>query len=641
MARSRIADKPWHMLPKDEMGGEIQRLMEGFRTDQEGRRARYVRNLEIYEGRMMGGYSAHSYLADNALEFGSPRDRLRLVRSACSYAVASIYAPQKPKPQFQTLGATWDMRRKAYRLDRICEGILNQRQGRWVNVWAFMQDASVDTVIHGVAAIKVTANRVARRIEHELVPLPDLFTDPAEGRNPLNLFQREPIDAVKAKALWPKFKEQIDAAKPYEWFGGVGATKPRATKVVELVYAWRLPIGPDEPGTWAACINGTVVETGEWTAPAFPFVFLVWEPHRDGFWASGIADEGGALAEECGELDERLMYRELIASKLQVFYEKESVKPGDLEGNEAITYIAVEKGSQMPVAVNSVGFSPMELDYKNGKVREFWDAIGISQVSAAARREQGVSSGIAIMTLNDTKAGRQLVKAQRYEQAYVDLAHQYVWRLRELAEEDPDFAVQWPGKALIRTVKFAEANIDDDSFSVTVAPSSALPHDPAGRQEMVQQLYKSGLISQETARSLIGWADIDSELSVENAEYEYIDFLIEKYLDANEETWSEADYQPPEGFIFNKMQALRRFASAWFRARIDQSFLPKGEQVKAEFNLALLERYIQELDMLINPPPPPGAPPGPPPPDQLPAQTPAGPAPAPDQLPAPPPVAAA
>ncbi len=29
-----------------------------------------------------------------------------------------------------------------------------------------------------------------------------------------------------------------------------------------------------------------------------------------------------------------------------------------------------------------------------------------------------------MMTLNDTKAGRQLVKAQRYEQAFVDLAHQ-------------------------------------------------------------------------------------------------------------------------------------------------------------------------------------------------------------------------
>jgi hypothetical protein len=645
--------EPWHQLKTNEMGPAVQLLLDGYKKDQAGRRTRYVRNLELYEGRTMDGYSAHSYFDDIAAESAATantaiqRDRCRLIRSAVCSAVSTIYAPQKPKPQFQTVGATWATRRKAYRLDRICEGILNQRQGRFINVWAFMADAATDTSLQGMACIKVTADRKRKRIVHENIPMPDLFTDPAEGREPQTMLQRGPIDEYTAAKKWPKAKQAIAGAMPYEWFGRASTMRPRATKVIEIVYAWRLPTGEDEPGRWCAVINGTVVDEGEWTAPAFPFVFFVWEPHRDGPWASGIADEGASIAEDASELNLRLMHRSLVASGKRIYYQDESVKPDDLMLNDAVVGVAVAAGAQYPQEQVATPFSPMELEFESSKKRDYWDSIGISQVSAAARREQGVQSGIAMMTLNDTKAGRQLIKGQRYEQAYVDLSHQYVWRLRELAEEDADFSITWPGKTMLRSVKWKDADIEDDSFSVSVAPSSALPHDPAGRQEMVQTLYQSSLISQETAKQLIGWPDLDSELNVENAEYEYIDSLIEAYLDAEQATWGMADYHAPEGFLFNKVGALRRFASAWFRARIDQRALPKEEQTKAEFNIGLLARYIRELDALMKPaepevPPEPAMPP--PPPDMMGmpiGAPPGGPLPPPDQLaPPPPPIAA-
>lgn len=601
--------KPWHKLPTDQMGGAVAELVESFKREQEWRRKNYIRNLELYEQRTLGGYYAQSYYAGKDAEEFQP-DRLGLIRSAVSSAVANIYAPQKPKPQFQTLGADWATRRKAYKLDRICEGVINQRQGRWINVWSFMIDAGVECSLQGVAAIKVTADQDEKRIQHELVPLPDLFVDPAEGRTPTNLFQRAPIDEGVALKLYPGAKGAIRGAPPYEWYGAARTERPRQSKVIEIQYAWRLPFG-GKPGKWCAVIGKEVVDSGEWTAPMFPFVFLTWEPHRDGFWASGIADEGRRLAEQAGELDLRLYHRELVASGNVGFYQRDSVKPDDLSGNDAMRWIPVEPGTTtMPTMQQTVAFSPMELQYLQSKVQAFWDSIGISQVSAAARREQGVESGTAIRTLNDTKAGRQLVKSQRYEQAYVDLAHQYVWRLRELAEEDPDFAVNWKGKTLMRAIKWSEADVEDDLFSVAVAPASALPHDPAGRQEMVQEMYASQLISQETAKSLIGWPDLESELNVENSEYEYVDMLIEKYLDADPKSWSDFDYQAPEGHMLNKMGALRRFSSAWFRARIDQAALPPEEQRAAEFNIGLLRRYIQELVAKMQPPAPPaGAPP--------------------------------
>jgi hypothetical protein len=113
----------------------------------------------------------------------------------------------------------------------------------------------------------------------------------------------------------------------------------------------------------------------------------------------------------------------------------------------------------------------------------------------------------------------------------------------------------------------------------------------------------------------MGWPDLDAELEVENSETDYIDMLIERFLDADAKTWSMNDYEGPEGFIINKVGALRRFVASLWRARIDKASLRGAkEKAKAEFCIKLLIRWIKDMDKLMQPPaPPPGAiPAGPP-----------------------------
>jgi len=595
-----LHEDPWYELTAKEMGGAVQRIAEGYKKDQGGRSSAYSRNLELYEQIPLSGYSAHAYYGANAEKLMPfERDRLGIVGSAVDTAVANIYAPQKPKPQWQTLGATWEVRRRAYRLDRVCEGILNQRQEPFCSMWSFMTDCTYDLAIHGAVAIKVMADRVRKRIIHRNIPTPDIFVDPSAGRHPMDWFQIEPCDLRVAQRLFPKHAQKLEGANDYEWFGTSRNSSVRASREIELQYAWRLPVGPDEPGRWCVVANGTVLDSGDWVAPAPPFVFGYWRRHRAGIWGSGLAFLMGTQAEAAGDLDERLTIRENVASGKRGYYRPGSVKPDDLALNEPITWIAVEEGKEYPNESLTPPFAPMELDFRNAKVRDTWDSVGISQVSAAARREPGIESGVAQMTLNDTKAGRHLPEAQRYEQMYVDLAHQWVWRLRELAADDPDMIVQYPNGSLLRQVKWKDVDVEDDKAAVTVAPASSLPHDPWGRQQMVQALRQGNIISQTTAKTLIGWPDLDSELQTDNAESQYIDALIELYVNAEKDSWDATQYQAPEGFITNKLGALTRFGSAWFRIKTDQLSLPPKEKAKAEFNCALLIRYIEELAPLL------------------------------------------
>ncbi|TAK10556.1 MAG: hypothetical protein EPO32_14585, partial [Anaerolineae bacterium] len=54
-------DTPWFELTGDDQAAAVSTLIDGYKRDQAGRRERWIRNLELFEGRKLGGYSAHGY----------------------------------------------------------------------------------------------------------------------------------------------------------------------------------------------------------------------------------------------------------------------------------------------------------------------------------------------------------------------------------------------------------------------------------------------------------------------------------------------------------------------------------------------------------------------------------------------------
>ena len=363
---------------------------------------------------------------------------------------------------------------------------------------------------------------------------------------------------------------------------------PRASRIIRQDCAWQLPMGPDDPGKYAISVNGMLVYEAEWTSPAFPFACIRWEDHRDGFWASGIGDEGRVLAADAGELDGRLIARAIVASGKRTYVVKGSLNKQDMLANDEEVIIEVEQGMSLPQETTVPAFTAGEFEFAQARKQYFWDAIGISQTNAAARREPGPDSALAIRTQNDINTGRQMQKSKNFENFFVDLAHQYVWRLSEVAETKPDHVIRWPGKTVMNEIKLEDARIPQDSFFIRVAPASQLPNDPSGRQAMIQQAFNSGWISADTAKSLVAWPDLDKELEGTQAESEYIDMLLDRYLDADEATFDESvDYESPEGMLMNKERALLRFLQTRFQAKVERA---------PEYNIQLLTRYIREVE---------------------------------------------
>ena len=569
-------------------------MARALKSEQASRETRYKLNQELFEGQN-GTTDTGKVLmpADSDITYNSFRS---LVLTACS----TVFAPQKPKPQFMTSGAEWKVRRRAQKADKFCEGILRQRHEQHLDAWAFMLQRRAESLCQGAGPVYVYANATTKQICLEGVPVTELFVDPAERQNPRTLCR---VYDRSSDELLEEFGDSAERAHAIESALDVRlnstATVPKRSKRVEVIEWWRVGVEPDDEGDYDG--QHTIVVNGEemlskddsaWTAPMFPFVFVQCETRLDDrqFWGLGFIESTMQLGMEGNRALQAIQRQMVVNSGRRVYYTDGSIRPEHLESNDAETHIPVVPGFQLPNVEQPAPFHPVQLQYVQEIFKLQFDQIGVSQVSAAARREPGIESAVAQRTLNDTKAGRQLWMAKAFENDFVELGHQFMWRAKELKNVAGNFSVQYVGKHEIREFSYDEIALDRYPFIVQVAPASALPQDYAGRLSLVQEMMASGMVGLETGKQLLAWPDLEHEVSTESAEYDYIDSLVDRYLDADEDDWDQGDYESPEGFLVDKQRALLQVSAAYFRGKLDKA---------PDFNITLLSRYIGELDAQI------------------------------------------
>lgn len=581
------------------MGVEVYRIGAALYGSQEGRRNRWLTALRAYEGRELDSLYADAYSR------AEPRNDLtfNLHRRGVHTAMAQISGRQKPKAQFQTSGADWNTQRRARKLDKICESQLHQRQGRYQDGWELMAAVLKDAAIGGDGVVKVYTD--GDRVVYERKRAHELYVDPLEARSgdPRNLFDVYPMELDKAIDAFCNV-EGDDAGNEARRIALQGAQNvsddsqklaaqsPRITKSVRIVEAWRLPLNDSTPGKHVFAMQSKLLWEEDWERERFPFLNLRWNPDQDGYWSQGLVEEGASIVDEVNRNASRLSERFRLCAHMRTFYTEGTIDEENLQANDAEVLIPVQAGAQLPNsnAINPI--APSEVQWMELVFAKYFDLTGISQQAATSRKEPGVNAAVAMRTLNDLNTVNLAPQAKMYEQAFVDLAMLTIECMREIAISKRGFSVKWRGKFFLDEIKWKDAKLDEDMYEVTVAPASSLPNDPAGRLEMVQELFTAGIITPVTFKNLLGWPDLESELNSEEAEYEYTAELLDRFVFDLEEDNDEAfgGYESPEGFIVDKQRAMLQATSKYFEAKRRRA---------PQWNIDLVKRWIQELDVLI------------------------------------------
>lgn len=585
---TNVFDKRWWTRDGDELAQAVAGIVKFISQYDSQRYTQYQMSARLYGNTDLMGMNGLSYSKIASVKTAL-KDRIsyNVVQSAID-TVTSKMAKNKPKPLFLTSGGDYKMQRKAKKLDKFVEGVFYDNNAYHLGVDIF-RDSSVwgDGIVHVFDHYG--------RIKYERVQSSELFVDWLEAfyGSPRQMHRVKNIDRQVLCDMFPEHKAAIMGANSAS--ADLMGSYQNVADNVCTIESWHLPSGPEaKDGLHTICIENKPLLKEEWNKPFFPFAKLSWSKRLHGYWGQGLAEQIQNIQLEINKILWVIQRSFHLAGSFKVFVQNGSKVVKEHLNNDIgaiVSYNGVKPEYVVPPIV------PMEIyNHLQTLKNSAYEQAGISQLSAASLKPQGLNSGKALREYNDIESDRFMTTGQAYENFYLDLAKLTVSCAKDIYSRDKKLSVTVPGKKFIETINWKEVDMEDDEFVLKIFPVSSLPSDPAGRLQTIQEYVQAGFITPRTARRLLDFPDLEQIEDLQNAEEDYLHEILEKIIE-------DGEYTPPD--TEDDYALAKELVSEY----IAQGKLGKLEEDKME----MLRTFNSQVNFLMQkamPPAPPMVPGG-------------------------------
>ena len=552
------------------------------------RRTRAIKQLERYHGATLaeGGFWTSVLQLDKDLPLV-----WNLTRSYTGTITARVGATASPKIQFVTSDATWSVRRKARKLDQFVDALALQPCQPFSNVDELLTAMVRDACVFGVGITQVSSEAEQHRVISERVLPWEIMFDQRDARYgaPTEWCRRYPVARYRALQWYPEHKGEIISAKEagrFDLEGELGnqngtVSNDSSLDQIGLYEIWIVASGKDNPGRHIIVIEDSDVSLvdEEYTLETPPFAILYWDHPIVGGWCQSLADEAASIEDEVNRNIARLANSGRRSSINVIFYKESTVDPDKVnETTDAVTIPFT--GNVPPQMVQAQLFNQSMIEWVKLQYETGFNLLGISQMAATGEREPGLSSGAAVRAVSAQQSQRFAWLWKQVELWKVQWARLAVAAVRNIADNDSDFAVKWPGAGFLRSIKWKDIDLEDDMFviqSYAVGPQKNTPED---RLQQAEELFTRGVISLQSYEAIkLGSQDVQAETREQNVQRDLITNYIENWLDATDEQlaepngWFDKDkgikLVPPPIKWLNLQDAIYQVALGYLQAELD------------------------------------------------------------------------
>lgn len=602
----------WHEEPKDQVHSTLVTVFntvydeESWRVDADEFHAGLYRQSE--RGGVRGESMRNCEYEAATLPYG-------VCRSAVDTLTAKI-AKQRPLPQVLTNRGEWKNQRRARKMTQYLEGEFYRQRLYEKHGKTIVRDA----LTFGRAALKIFVDGQDTIVERAHVW--ELFVDRWDARygNPRNLYHCRSMDREVAIARFARtesggvsraIKDAIESAGPIDISGRHWDSQASTVDRVDIIEAWHLPSRKGaKDGRHVVVVQGATLLDEPWTRDTFPFAFLNYSDPLQGFWGYGLVEQLEGYQYEINLASEKSSEQHRMSGVAVICADGSGIY--DSNFRNGINIMRRKAGGQDPVVFD------MDLvnEHTRARPRELTqDALndaGLSQMSVQSQKPEGITSGIALQTLDDVETERFMIFGRAYEAWNLDVARQLIECAKEISETYGDLAVSVPMRDGLLELKWSDVVVE--GAEIKIYNTSALPEQKAARLEALKDLFNTGQLDGMTFLRLIENPDLIAEIDLTTADRLLTDEIIEAMLDADEKDGEKA-YIPPNAYM-DLQWAAKRAQQKLNRAQLGRA---------SEFILQLLRDFIEDCErmdaqvqakkaaMAAPPPPPmPGAG-GPPP----------------------------
>ena len=260
-----------------------------------------------------------------------------------------------------------------------------------------------------------------------------------------------------------------------------------------------------------------------------PFTSMFWTSPIVGWSSTCLADDLYTIQVQVDELELRIDQAIRQSPFNTVFTPAGSESKATMLSNEAGSIVEYMPGPEggIPVVATPAPISPefsRLLDFYIQKAYEFG---GVSQLSAQSKKPAGISSGVALQTLEDVESERHNVTLQNFIHSFVEIAEIAV----EVFPDNADVLPPAMGRAKI---KWSDVKKQKDLFRIQFSAGSALSKDPATKVDQIQKLQALGINLQPILPQLLEIPDLETANSAVTASYDYVQSVIEKAIETGE-----------------------------------------------------------------------------------------------------------
>jgi hypothetical protein len=585
LSTSPVNGKWWLADTKKDVAAALFGVVKYLGSNQTMRITNLITTTRLYGNLSLMGLNGLTY---SKLASVTNASASRVTYNVCQATVDTVtakIAKNKPKPLFLTSGGDYKLQMKAQNLTKFVEGVFYEN-----DVYELATQIFRDAAIWGTGALFVYEKDGRLRFQRQIIS--ELQVDEVEAfyGEPRSLYKTRTIDRGVLINMFPNMRKAIEEsnqAKPDD-LGG----KPTISDEVAVCEAWHLPSGPDaKDGRHVICIDQTCLFEEEYDKHFFPFVFFHWSKKLFGYWGQSLVEQIQNIQLEINKLLWVIQRSMHLAGSFKILLENGSKIVKEHLNND-IGAIVNYSGTQ-PQYVTPPIIPPEIYQHLQTLKDAAFEQAGVSQLSAASKKPDGLDSGKALREYNDIESDRFMTVGQAYERFFVDLASVVVSMAKTLYGEGTEsYKVKVPGKKFIETIDWKDVHMHEDAYVLKCYPVSALPDEPAGRLQTIQELMQAGLVDPEAGRRLLDYPDLEAEEILNNSPIDYLKKILDKMAE-------DGEYTPPEPF--DDMNRARKLALLYYAHYKSQGL--------EEERLDLYRRFIDQLDMLAqaaNPQPQPG-----------------------------------
>lgn len=519
--------RPWYSREpgsEDMAKGILDHVLYLRRCDEAGvpgRRARLAAQRALYLDRQGPGMT------------GLGEREGRSAYPALTGATQSVHAKittTRPRPNVIAVGGRWKHERSATLLQRWLDGFYEER-----HVYASLSDLCHDGMIYDTGWLKVLG--YAGDVHVQRVWDGDILLDPHEERFPpmRTLFHVCAADRDMLIERYPDKRKQIEdaeAASPEVTapFSDIGLGGAEFMDKVVLYEAYRLGPTKDKPGLFVATIPGCILEHRPYERSRFPFVSFKWGRDPERYRGQSFVEQGAGVQMDLDEHADviREGYGFCVPRPLVPSDSKVQIKDlgDDMRG------VVYEGGPENKPEMWSPDIAPGFVGHGEVLGNRVYRVVGASEMEATSMTSPNLDSGRAILAHQDATSIRFQPQGTAYEQAAVDLAVLILDVADELAKDKSTSIKVFGTEKGAELIDYRDVRMDKSDFTIRVFPASKLPDTVAGRQQILSQWVKDGILTDPLEyRRLMDMPDLERSNDLAAAKREYADMMIERCID--------------------------------------------------------------------------------------------------------------